>query len=62
MMLGFRGEGLDCVDTIKKVTILSRTENEEIGYEIKGDTDVIGKAEISPRQKGNNIIFYFSWV
>jgi DNA mismatch repair protein MutL len=55
MSMGFRGEALSTITSIAKVTVVSKFEEDEIGYEIGFDEN--GKSEIkkSAREKGTSV-------
>jgi len=55
MSMGFRGEALSTITSIAKVTVVSKFEEDQIGYEI--DFSENGKSEIkkSAREKGTSV-------
>jgi len=55
MSMGFRGEALSTITSIAKVTVVSKFEEDQIGYEIRFDEN--GKSEIkkSAREKGTSV-------
>jgi len=55
MSMGFRGEALSTITSIAKVTVVSKFEEDQVGYEIGFSEN--GKSEIkkSPREKGTSV-------
>lgn len=55
MTLGFRGEALASIAAVSRVTIISKTANEEHGYTIYSDCGEIGDVKPYPTENGTII-------
>ncbi len=53
--LGFRGEALASIASVSKMTIISRTNNSQVGYKISVEDERVSDVEVAPSEVGTFI-------